>query len=87
MKTIQPYNRLEPCYIPTTHMYIDYNGDAMLCCNFRNDIKNHEKFIMGNLKYNTLSEIRNSKKYLKYMKLLSKYGKKLYPCNTCRMGV
>ena len=70
VKNIKPYNRVEPCYTPSTSIYIDYNGNVMPCCNFRSDIKKHEKFIMGNIAYNTIQEIRANKKFTNFMKSL-----------------
>ncbi|MEI0700164.1 radical SAM protein [Brachyspira intermedia] len=84
---IKPYSRTEPCTDPSTNIHIDYNGNIMLCCNLRSDIEKHKKFIMGNVSNNTIKNIRNSKKFTNLMKILSKEGKKTYPCDTCKYGI
>ncbi|QYZ67205.1 MAG: hypothetical protein NV67_03380 [Gammaproteobacteria bacterium (ex Lamellibrachia satsuma)] len=52
--TNQPV-RTSPCLSPFYHVYIDYNGSVMPCCNLRSDIPEHQDCIIGNL--NTQSNI------------------------------
>lgn len=56
------YKRKFPCLIPYYNLYIDYNGCLVPCCNLRSDVKEHEQFIIGNVKSETLKNIYNAKK-------------------------
>ena len=51
-----------PCFEPKYFCAINYDGTVSPCCNFRNDIKQHKPYIIGDLHYNTLQEILTSKK-------------------------
>lgn len=46
------HRNIDKCFEPIYFMAIDYNGNAMPCCNFRSDYSKHKKFMLGNL-YNT----------------------------------
>lgn len=39
--------RISPCRSPFHHMYIDYNGAVMPCCNVRSDIPEHKQCKVG----------------------------------------
>ncbi|MEW4457848.1 radical SAM protein [Roseibium algicola] len=41
--------RTSPCRSPFNHMYIDYNGSVMPCCNVRSDIPQHKNCIIDKL--------------------------------------
>ena len=58
--------RTEPCFEPMYFVGIDYTGDVMPCCNLRHDVEEHKQYILGNLKDNTLEEILNSNKAIKF---------------------
>ena len=45
--------RHSPCRSPFYHMYIDYNGAVMPCCNVRSDIPEHAGCAMGKIKQDT----------------------------------
>ncbi|MEI0700166.1 SPASM domain-containing protein [Brachyspira intermedia] len=87
IKDIKPYNRTEPCYLPITHLYIDYNGDVVPCCIIRTEIDEHKNFIMGNLNNNSIKEIRNNKKFTKFRNEAINSPQNLFPCNSCALGV
>lgn len=83
LKNIRPYNRNEICMIPLKHVYIDYNGSYMLCCNLRSDNPSHKDFILGNANEMSLSDVFMSDKIIEYRKNLNVRGAKIPPCNTC----
>ena len=43
------YRRTSPCYSPVNHVYVDYNGKMMPCCNLRSDVDSHQNAIVGDL--------------------------------------
>ncbi len=81
------YERSAPCFIPFSRMYIDFNGAVMPCCNFRSDVSEHQKFILGDLNESSMAEIFSSSRACKLRKQLCGFGKKLTPCGTCKFGV
>ena len=83
LDTIKPHKRNMPCVLPLKAIYIDYNGSVMPCCNLRSDIKEHERFIMGNVNDNTLEEIFNNQRYMELRKQVFKWRIKLMPCREC----
>ena len=87
VNTIPIHNRLEPCFIPYVDIIIDYMGNVMPCCNLRSEVEEHEQFIMGNVANDTISNIRKSKKFQNFMKTVSQYGNKIYPCNECNFAL
>jgi hypothetical protein len=44
-----PAPRTSPCLSPFYHVYIDYNGSVMPCCNLRSDVANHADAIVARL--------------------------------------
>jgi len=87
INTIERHNRNKPCLVPLKDIYIDYNGSVMPCCNFRSDVKEHKKFIMGNVNENTIAEIFCNDKYIWLRKHLCKNNIDIVPCNECKFGV
>jgi MoaA/NifB/PqqE/SkfB family radical SAM enzyme len=41
--------RTSPCLSPFYHVYIDYNGSVMPCCNLRSDVPSHATAVVANL--------------------------------------
>lgn len=83
LDTIEPKKRNRPCYTIFREIYIDHNGSVMPCCNFRSDIKEHEKFILGNAKDNNIFDIFNGEANLKLRSILCNNEFDLYPCCEC----
>ena len=54
------------CYEPNYFIGIDYTGDVVPCCNIRSDINNHNPYVLGNVKNDTLEDIFNSKFAVKF---------------------
>lgn len=77
--------RIVPCPEPTYYMNITYNGNVMPCCHIRDDIPIHEDYILGNVKENTLEEIYNSEKAVKFRNRLTvENGDYPTPCKNCQ---
>jgi MoaA/NifB/PqqE/SkfB family radical SAM enzyme len=43
------YVRTHPCISPFCHVYIDYNGKMMPCCNLRSDLPEHAQYVTHDL--------------------------------------
>jgi len=67
------------CYYPHHAMYIDWDGDVLLCC--------HDMYtktvVFGNINNNTLLEVWNNNKLNEYRKRLKRGERSLSPCSSC----
>lgn len=64
--SLNQYSLLErnrPCLEPQYFIGINYDGTVSPCCNIRNDIEQHQEYIMGNLNSTTLTSIITSPKF------------------------
>jgi len=79
------YKRNTPCFEPMFFVGINYDGTVSPCCNIRNDIEIHKAYIMGNLKKDSLTNILNYEKNIKFRELVSKGVYDLFPeiCKSC----
>ena len=76
-KLLSPHER--PCYYPHYALYIDYNGDILLCCQ---DMYNRT-VIFGNVLEKKLVDIWVDKKLNDFRKKLVKGERTISPCNNC----
>ena len=75
--------RTQPCYIPFTDIYIDYDGSIMPCCNVRHDVPTHQDFIIDNVAETSVLTAFCSAKITSLRKRLA-YAIETVPiCNTC----
>lgn len=81
------YVRTKACKQPFNNMYIDYNGDVMVCCNVRSDVPDHKNGIMGNIKESKLWEIFQSPKYEPWREHLKEDGPKSGVCKGCKSDI
>lgn len=81
------YVRTKSCSQPFNNMYVDYNGNVMVCCNTRSDINSHAGGIMGNVSKNKLWEIFISDAYAPWRNMLGQDGIKTGICATCKIGL
>ena len=79
------YERRSPCLVVFQHMYIDYDGTVVPCCNIRSDEPQHAPFLIDRLQDNRsiYQAFGNSSLALWRRKLVA-FGPKMKPCNTCR---
>ena len=68
-------------------MYIDYNGNVMICCSLRSDIKEHKEGLMGNVKENFLWDIFYNEKYTPWRNHHLIDSEKKGFCKTCKQGL
>lgn len=70
----------KPCLEPEYFIGVNYDGTISPCCNIRNDISEHQKYILGNIKNISLKEMLESSILDKFKrKALSRHG----ICSTC----
>lgn len=81
------YTRTKKCNQPFNDMYIDYNGNVMICCSLRSDIKEHKEGLMGNVKENFLWDIFYNEKYTPWRNHHLTDGVKEGFCKTCKQGL
>ena len=72
----EPIN--EPCYYPSYNLFIDYNGDVLMCSH---DWR--KKNILGNLNNKSILEIWLSDNAKQSRKNLSRAKRSFDPCNVC----
>lgn len=68
-----------PCYLPFYKLVLDYNGDALLCCN--DWFRNHKGF--GNIHTNSLKEIWMSNEFVKVRNNLKQGIRSGPACSNC----
>jgi len=72
-------NKDSACYYTHYSMYVDWNGDVLLCCQ---DMYNRTtKF--GNVNEKSLMEIWRDPRLMEYRKRLGSGDRSLSPCNNC----
>jgi len=68
-----------PCYYPHYALYIDWNGDILLCCQ---DMYNRT-IVFGNVKEKPIIEIWKDKKFNEFREKLKNSDRSLSPCSSC----
>lgn len=80
----QKYERISPCLVVFQHLYIDYDGSVVPCCNIRSDEPRHKQYVVENLSNGTtIFEAFANSALTDWRRSLLRYGKKKPPCNTC----
>ncbi len=76
--------RTSPCRSPFYHMYIDYNGAVMPCCNVRSDIPEHSQCKVGLMSNETsLFEIYAGEKASSWRRAMIGFRDKKGVCKNC----
>lgn len=81
------YIRTQRCMQPFNNMYIDYNGNVMVCCALRSDVPEHKSGIMGHVSTDKLWNIYMSDKYKPWRDHHMQDGPKEGFCKSCRDSV
>jgi hypothetical protein len=74
--------RTAPCFIVFQHLYIDYNGSVVPCCNIRSDVPEHGNYVVGTLGTD-LSIFQAYANLSGWRRSLLTFGPKKAPCDTC----
>lgn len=83
----EEYVRTKPCMQPFNNMYIDYNGNIMVCCNTRSDVVEHGSGIMGKVGSEKLWDIYVNNKYKPWRDKLKDESPKDGICKGCKIGL
>lgn len=80
----QKYVRTSPCMSPFHHLYIDYNGKVMPCCNLRSDVASHADAIVGDLQEaNDIFLVYGGARLTAWRESLIGFGRKTGHCASC----
>jgi MoaA/NifB/PqqE/SkfB family radical SAM enzyme len=78
------YRRTSPCLSPFRHIYIDFNGKVMPCCNLRSDVPGHGNAIVDDLNGETdLFLVYAGQTLAAWRRNLIGFGQKGGHCSTC----
>ena len=86
LQTIESVSRKGSCILPQEQVSIDYTGNLLPCCNFREDYPPHRKFVMGNVRDESLANIFYSRKYTQFREITKLSPLKFSPCASCSMN-
>ena len=78
------YHRTEPCFEPTGHFTVEYNGNVVPCCRIRTDADEHKDMSMCSM--NDLDDVFQAYVHpatVAWRKSVSFPGEKEFPCNAC----
>nr|WP_320193029.1 radical SAM protein [uncultured Desulfobacter sp.] len=76
--------RTSPCLSPFWHIYVDYNGKVMPCCNLRSDISEHIPYIVADLNESPdIFEAYTNQTAVNWRRKLAVISPKEAPCSTC----
>ena len=74
--------RTSPCFVVFQHLYIDYNGSIVPCCNLRSDVPEHQPYVAAQLD-GRLSIFEAYARLAGWRRSLLTFGPKKAPCDTC----
>lgn len=76
--------RKAPCPFVFQNFTIDWNGNAMPCCNIHSDFPQHRDFVLGNIKKQSIFSVYAAKAAIQWRRSLADYQEKKEPCRHCR---
>ena len=78
------YRRTSPCLSPFHHVYIDFNGKVMPCCNLRSDVPGHANAVVDDLNTaNDLFLVYASETMAAWRRSLIGFDRKAGHCASC----
>jgi MoaA/NifB/PqqE/SkfB family radical SAM enzyme len=82
------HSRTSPCLSPFNHMYVDFDGSVMPCCNLRSDAPEHAGYVIDRLDgtADALFRAYASSNAAGWRKHLIRFSAKSKPCDTCRFS-
>lgn len=76
--------RVAPCTIPITDVYIDHNGSMVPCCDIRSDYEPHKNMVVYTLTPdNSIFEGYANSRLVQWRRTLARFGTKDFPCESC----
>ena len=83
IKTLSNNHRYRQCSLLNVQSVIDYDGSYVICCHVRSDIPEHQKYIIGNIKDNSIFELFTNNKIINFRKELLRNELKHGACKHC----
>lgn len=83
LDTCHEETRVSPCLSPFHHLYFDWNGYAVPCCNIRSDAPEHAGYIVGNIAADSIYTIYADSDLVEWRRKLIRFGPKSEPCADC----
>jgi hypothetical protein len=84
----QAFRRTSPCLSPFYHVYIDFNGSVMPCCNLRSDVAAHADAIVANLHHDPdLFLVYANATLAAWRRSLVGFGEKRGHCASCAFAL
>ncbi|HUI18987.1 MAG TPA: radical SAM protein [Alphaproteobacteria bacterium] len=84
VKLARPYRRTAPCFVVYRHLYIDWNGAVVPCCNIRSDEPSHRPYIVDDLSGGrSIFDAYANSALAAWRRELLRFGDKRKPCDTC----
>jgi MoaA/NifB/PqqE/SkfB family radical SAM enzyme len=78
------YRRTSPCLSPFHHVYIDFNGKVMPCCNLRSDVSGHASAVVADLnEAHDLFLVYASETMAAWRRGLMGFNRKTGHCSSC----
>jgi len=82
------HHRVSPCLIVFQHLYIDYNGAVVPCCNIRSDQPQHSQYVVDRLTPETsIFRAYANSPLADWRRSLLPFGEKQKPCDTCSFAL
>jgi hypothetical protein len=78
------YERQSPCLMVFQHLYVDYNGAVVPCCNIRSDEPGHAPYVIDRLgEDRSIYQAFACSPLAAWRRALIGFGPKQKPCNSC----
>lgn len=82
------HRRVSPCLIVFQHVYIDYNGAVVPCCNIRSDQQQHAGYVVDRLGPDrSIFDAYANSPLAEWRRSLLPFGEKAKPCDTCSFAL
>lgn len=75
--------RRSACSVVFQHVYIEYTGTVVPCCNLRSDVPEQAGYVLGNIADQSLFDIFTSPAYVGWRQSMYGIGAKAEPCTHC----
>ena len=78
--------RVAPCYAPSRHLVIDWDGSVVACCQVRSDVAQHRDAVVAQVGVNGVGLIEAYAALAHWRDALRAFGPKTGPCATCTVA-
>ena len=75
--------RVAPCYAPSRHLVVDWDGSVVACCQMGSDVAQHRDAVVAQVGVNGVGLIEGYTALAHWRDALRAFGPKTGPCATC----